>query len=43
MDQGSEKKPYTPPQMIEYGDLVEITRSSNDGPLDGISGSSFTG
>ena len=25
MDNVNEKKPYTPPQVIEYGDLAEIT------------------
>jgi hypothetical protein len=25
----TEKKPYTPPELIEYGDLVEITGSGN--------------
>jgi len=43
MDKANEKKPYTPPQVIEYGDLAEITRSQNDGPTDGLGGSLFTG
>jgi hypothetical protein len=25
----SEKKPYTPPDLIEYGDLVDITRTGS--------------
>ena len=29
----TEKKPYTPPQLIEYGDLAEITRT---GDVDGV-------
>lgn len=35
----TEKKPYTPPQLIEYGDIAEITRNGilqpNDGMPDG--------
>ena len=32
MDKVNEKKPYTPPQVIEYGSLAEITRTAgNDG------------
>jgi hypothetical protein len=29
-----EKKPYTPPELIEYGDLAEITGSGTLGNLD---------
>jgi hypothetical protein len=43
MDQGSEKKPYTPPQVIEYGDLAEITRSGFNDATDSITGSQATG
>jgi hypothetical protein len=43
MDQGSEKKPYTPPQVIEYGDLAQITRSGPTGPTDGLEGSGISG
>lgn len=33
LDKG-EKKPYTPPELIEYGDLAEITGSGQIGNLD---------
>jgi hypothetical protein len=32
-----EKKPYTPPELIEYGDLAEITGSGMVGNVDAIS------
>jgi hypothetical protein len=32
----TEKKPYTPPQLIEYGDIAEITRSGALQPNDGM-------
>jgi hypothetical protein len=43
MDKVNEKKPYTPPQIIEYGDLAEITRSGQNDSTDGLTGSQFTG
>jgi hypothetical protein len=30
MDTKIEKKPYTPPELIEYGNLIEITRTGID-------------
>jgi hypothetical protein len=39
-----EKKPYSPPELIEYGDLAEITGSSpNPGPGDPFPGSRISG
>lgn len=38
-----EKKPYKPPQLIEYGDLAEITRTSAADGADGQIGSQSTG
>jgi hypothetical protein len=32
----TEKKPYTQPQLIEYGDIAEITRNGNLQPNDGM-------
>lgn len=32
----TEKKPYTPPQLIEYGDIAEITRNGLLQPNDGM-------
>lgn len=43
MDKVNEKKPYTPPQVIEYGDLAEITRAGGNDVEDGQLGSQFTG
>ena len=43
MDKVNEKKPYTPPQVIEYGDLAEITRSAGNDSQDGTFGSQETG
>ena len=44
MDKVNEKKLYTPPQMIEYGDLAEITRTGANDVADGLqTGSQFTG
>ncbi len=39
----NEKKPYVPPQLIEYGDLAEITRSGSNDVDDGVIGTQFTG
>jgi hypothetical protein len=39
----NEKKPYTPPQLIEYGDLAEITRTNAADENDGVAGSQSTG
>lgn len=32
----NEKKPYTSPQLIEYGDIAEITRNGILQPNDGL-------
>lgn len=39
----NEKKPYVPPQLIEYGDLAEITRTNSVDENDGTIGSQATG
>ena len=39
----TEKKPYMPPQLIEYGDLAEITRTNAADENDGVAGSQSTG
>jgi hypothetical protein len=33
------RKPYTPPQLIRYGDLAELTQFTLGGGSDGIGGS----
>lgn len=38
-----DKKPYNPPELIEYGDVVEITRSGNPGTADTAPGSIVEG
>jgi hypothetical protein len=39
-----EKKPYAPPELIEYGDLVDITGTGLDDGTDAtFTGSVFTG
>jgi len=43
MDNVNEKKPYTPPQVIEYGDLAEITRGGIGNPQDALQGSGISG
>jgi hypothetical protein len=43
MDNVNEKKPYTPPQVIEYGDLAEITNAGFNDVDDGVLGSQATG
>lgn len=38
-----EKKPYHPPELIHYGDVIEITRSGNPGINDIAPGSIIEG
>lgn len=40
----AEKKPYAPPELIEYGDLIDITGTGLDDGTDAtVTGSVFTG
>jgi hypothetical protein len=38
-----EKKPYHPPELIQYGDVIDITRSGNPGTADLAPGSQIGG
>lgn len=38
-----EKKPYHPPELIQYGDVIDITRSGNPGVNDVAPGSVIEG
>lgn len=34
------KKPYSPPVVIEYGSLRDLTREQSENPTDGLLGTS---
>ena len=40
--QAADRKPYTAPELVEYGDVAVLTQEGGGDPFDGVGGDSNT-